>query len=311
MNRNNLGRIKVITGEKNGKFPSCNSLYVDDDVKVVIDPGSSKEQLAAIKDRVDLVINTHFHFDHFLYNYMFDRAKIYLNEIEADCFPNRSEIMRRMGFAKVLGQDWLEKWLQITAFPNTAQISSGRLNSYEWNISTARLDGTYKAGETFDLGATQMTVIPAPGHSAGHSCFYFPEQGIVYTGDIDLNAFGPMYEGIDGDINQFIESAWKIAALDADWFVTSHEEMIVSRLEFRKRMTNYLAIIDFRQEAIFKALSRPMSGRELAELGLFYGKRQHIDDMFWGLEQLLVEKHLEKMLRDGLILYAEDKYYRL
>ena len=105
-------------------------------------------------------------------------------------------------------------------------------NRHEWWLSTARLHGTYKWGDIIDFGHTKMRIIAAPGHSAGFCCLHFPELGVVYTGDIDLTAFGPWYFGADGDIGCFIDSALSLPKLDADTFITGHEEGILSRPAF-------------------------------------------------------------------------------
>jgi len=78
----NFGKIKWIQGQNKGRFPFCNSLLIQDSVKVVIDPGAGLELMKQVNDSVDvdLVINTHFHFDHIAYNYLFSRSKVYLNE---------------------------------------------------------------------------------------------------------------------------------------------------------------------------------------------------------------------------------------
>jgi glyoxylase-like metal-dependent hydrolase (beta-lactamase superfamily II) len=110
MKLDSFGKIQIIPGQDGGRFPFCNSLFIDDDVKVVIDPGSGYNSLAAINSRspVDLVLNTHFHFDHIAYNYVFDRAKIYINDIEAECYRDRANILRHNGVAEYFGEGCIQ-----------------------------------------------------------------------------------------------------------------------------------------------------------------------------------------------------------
>lgn len=55
-------------------FRSATSFFIDDSVKVIIDPGAGLGKLTEIKSQtpIDLIINTHYHFDHIAYNYLFD-----------------------------------------------------------------------------------------------------------------------------------------------------------------------------------------------------------------------------------------------
>ena len=41
-----FGRVKVILGERNGKYPSGNSILVEDEVTALIDPSLMVRQLA-------------------------------------------------------------------------------------------------------------------------------------------------------------------------------------------------------------------------------------------------------------------------
>jgi len=56
------------------------------------------------------------------------------------------------------------------------------------------------------------------------ACPFFPEEGLVYIADIDLTRFGPWYFGTDGDIDALVRSSRALLALDAEWYLTGHEE---------------------------------------------------------------------------------------
>lgn len=307
-----IGKIKFIPGDKGGRFPFCNSLFIDDSVKTVIDPGAGLNKMAEIKNKasVDLVINSHYHFDHIAYNYVFNESKIYLNETESDCFQNREKIARRLGMTEVYGNKWVSGWLDKISRPDSPQSPYTPQNRYEWWLSTARLDGTYKWGDIFDFGNTKMEVIGTPGHTAGFSCFYFPDHGVIYTGDIDLTNFGPWYCGADGEIDSFIDSARKIAGLNADTYITGHEAGILSRKDFLNQIENYLKIISERDKKIISVLSSPLNLKEIAELGLIYGKKYTVDDWIRAWEELTVKKHLKKLLDKGMVIRFKGKYIR-
>lgn len=308
-----IGKIKVLVGEDGGRFPFNNSLFIDDRVKVIVDPGASLGGLMEIRSQnsIDLVINTHYHFDHIAYNYIFKEAKIYLNEIESECFINREAILQRLGMIDFYGKEWAQGWLERISRPDTPQSPYSPQNRHEWWLSTARLDGTYQWGEIFDFGTTRMEVIGTPGHTAGFNCLFFPDEGVVYTGDIDLTKFGPWYGGEDSDIEQYIDSAWKIAKLNADFFVTGHEVGILKKEEFVNRLEKFLDIIERRDIKVLSVLGQPMDLNEIANMGLFYARKFLIDEWVRVWNAIKTRKHLERLERRGIVKQREGKFERV
>jgi len=310
MKPDSFGKIKIIPGRNAGRFPFCNSLFIDDDVKVIIDPGSGYQSLVDINSRspVDLVLNTHFHFDHIAYNYIFDRAKIYINDIEEECYRDRANILRHNGVVEYFGESCIPGWLERISRPDSLQSPYSPQNRHEFWLSTARLDGTYRWGEKMDFGTTQMEIIGAPGHSAGFSCPYFPAQGIVFIGDIDLTTFGPWYFGTDADIDLFIASARTIAALDAEIFITAHEEGVIIRKDFPHRLKRYLAIIEDRDQKILDCLTEPASLERLESMALMYGKKFITDEWVRAWDAVGLRKHLERLLKKGAVSCRDGLY---
>ena len=312
MNVIEFGKIKVIQGRNNGRFPFCNSLLIDDGMKVVIDPGAGLERMTQVRDlvNIDLVINTHFHFDHIAYNYLFNQSRIYINDIESECYRDRKKILKRLGMTDYYGDDWSEGWLDRISRPASVQSPYSPQNRHEWWLSTDRVDGTYRWGDVMDFGATRMEIIGTPGHSAGFCCLHFPHEGVVYTGDIDLTSFGPWYFGADGDIDQFIKSSEIIANLDAETYITGHEAGIVNRDDFQLGLRKYIEIIKKRGDRILAALAKPLSLKDLCSLGLIYGKKFIVDEWVRAWDALTVKKHLDRLLTNGMITYSNSKYFK-
>lgn len=305
-----IDNIAVIPGENAGRFPFCNSLFINDSVRVIVDPGAGLDKLLEIKNNnpVDLVLNTHYHFDHIVYNHIFNEAKVFINEIEGSCFTNRNVLAQRLGMEHIFGKDWAGNWQKRIKAEDTPQSPFTPQNRHEWWLSTSRMDGTYKWGEILDFGKTKVEIIGTPGHTGGFSCLYFPEQGVVYTADYDLSDFGPWYFGADGDIELFISSAKTLTVLNADYFITGHEHGVLPRREFISQMERFLGIITKRDNTIINSLKTPLSLREITELGLIYGKRYHIDEWLWAWEMLGVHKHLKRLVDSGLISFMNGKY---
>lgn len=246
--KNQFDRVRIIPGQRGARFPNCNSLFIDDEVKVMIDPGAGPRALAefTVPEEIEVVFNTHYHFDHIVYNHLFKEAQVWINEEEAGCYRDQREIVKRLGMWDSYGDEWAGEWVESIKRADTPQSPYSPAYRHEWWLSTCRLDREYRWGETLDFGRTKMQIIGAPGHTAGFNCLFFPEERMAYVSDIDLTDFGPWYGGRDGDIDQFIDSAWMIASLEADYFLTGHEKGLVEKAEFTRLLPGFLNKIEER-----------------------------------------------------------------
>ena len=84
------------------------------------------------------------------------------------------------------------------------------------------IDKGVGGGETLFLGKTKIEVISAPGHTLGHVLWYFPDEKLLFTGDVLFNlCIGGIFEGTT---EQMWESLQKIKALPDDvLFYPGHE----------------------------------------------------------------------------------------
>ncbi len=304
-----FGSVLVIPGEDECRFPFCTSLLIDDDVRVLVDPGAGLSTLVSLQKKapVDLVINTHYHFDHIAYNYLFDRARILLNEQEARCFREKKYLASLLGMEEVYGPEWVEGWIARIADTETRQSPFSPQNRHEWWLSASRVDEEYRWGDVLDFGKTKMQVIGAPGHSKGFSCLNFPDLGVMYVADIDLSSFGPWYAGSDGDIDLFLSSCEAVRAVDCDHFITGHERGVLNRKDFLDGLDRFIAVIDERDRKILSVLQKPLSLTEIAERGLIYGRKYHVDAWIYMWEFIMIRKHVQRMVGQGRILDLGDQ----
>lgn len=293
-----MQRVQVITGKNNSGFPYCTSLLIDGgDLLAVVDPGAGAEALkTAIGERhVDLVINTHYHFDHINGNYLFPGSRVLLNPVEAECFPDLTKVGRRLGIQEYYGESGVTDWIDSVQHPDLEQnpFSPGR--RHEWWLSTRTPAEGYSYDQIWSIGQVKLAIVHAPGHTQGFCCPFFPDEGAVYTGDIDLTSFGPWYAGTDGDIDSFIHSARRIALLDADRFITGHQAGVLSRSEFRAGLERFLNVIEVRQRRLVKLLESGVKPGDVPKHGLLYPPKYHVDPWIQMWESIAVRKHLDRL----------------
>ena len=85
-----------------GKYPFCNSLYIDDKKKAIIDPASDESFLRKLAGgkKVDIIINSHYHEDHIAFNYLFPEAELYVHEAIGDLLQVLQLISRILWIAR-------------------------------------------------------------------------------------------------------------------------------------------------------------------------------------------------------------------
>jgi len=290
-----FGRITFIPGMTGGKYPLCNSLYIDDDIRAIFDAGSDEFTLQDMVEEkgLDVLINTHYHEDHISYNYLFPDAALWVPGEEADCFSSMETFLRYFG---VLGTDYEQVYTEML------------VTEYNYQEREPALE--FSGGEVIDFGHLKCEVLHTPGHTCGHLSFLFPDQGILFTGDLDLTDFGPYYGDAVSDIDQTITSVKRLADIGADITITSHEAGII-RGDIRKQAESYLAVIDSRDSSILEFLDRPRTREDIIDQWLIYRRPRGPVGFYSFLERNMIGRHLERLLRAGQIIETEEGFIRI
>ena len=189
-----FGPVMFIPGDNNGNYPCCNSLYVEGDTKVLIDPASNRDQLQRILDTsgVDAVWLSHWHEDHFMHLDMFEGKDLWISELDAEPLQSLDHFFDAYG----MNTDERPPWTKTIY--DTFHFRPRAANRF------------IRASEFIDLGGTTIEVILTPGHTPGHTALYFLELGILFMGDYDLTAFGPWYGDARSDLEATIKSVNKL-----------------------------------------------------------------------------------------------------
>lgn len=84
------------------------------------------------------------------------------------------------------------------------------------------IDRRMEEGERVTVGRFQGTLMFIPGHTLGHVAYYFPELGLLFSGDTLFSlGCGRLFEGTPG---QMLASLRRIAALPGEtWICCAHE----------------------------------------------------------------------------------------
>lgn len=294
--------IKLIRPEALAVFPYSNSLFINGDVKTIIDAGSGQKAYDPInKGSIQLILLTHYHFDHTNSISLFPHAKIMVGKEELWIFQNEDNYNRARGY---------HRWHEL--------VGSERVETFEhlWQLSddipvplqfqNIHIDGTFQDNDLIDLGAIKVMPIYTPGHTPGHYAFFFPHEKILYSGDYDASNRGPWYGDEPANIEEIIASVNKLIALKPRILVGSHRKPIDQGIE--KALCDWLNVALDREERIYEFLTIPKTLEEIMSLNLFAkwgsGYKHHI---FW--EKMMLIKHLEHMQRNGQVIKTIDNRY--
>jgi hydroxyacylglutathione hydrolase len=292
-----FGPITFVPGGKGGRYPYCHSLVIDQGAETwVVDPAADKDyfrELARTR-RVTGVFLSHFHEDHQKYNHLFPQANFYGPLLEEEAFSSLDAVFRFMGITDPDFRDyWRRTLIQDFQFRPPAHFTP------------------YFPGQLFQLGEVTLEIIPAPGHTPGHSCFHFPRQQVLFLADVDLTPFGPWYGDAASDLEAFEATLNALKGFPARTFLTAHEQGIFTEPEFRTGLAAFHRVIAQREARLLEALATPQSLDRLVARRLIYGKVKQPRFVYDHMEGQMVAKHLDRLLRQGLIARTPAGFQRL
>lgn len=290
------GKLRFIRG---GRYPQSNSLLIDDDIRAIIDPACNEEKLLSIhKQRsVEVIINSHGHEDHVLYNSRFPEAQVWVHELAA-------------GFLKNM-DGYLYVFQSQEEVDEETKIAWSKLLSEVVKYQPREADRLLEDKEILDFGQTRVQVLHTPGHSPGHLAFNFLQEKVLFLADLDLAESGPYYGDSGSSIENTLESLQRLAKIDTDVYLVSHGKKGIMDGD-PAHIQRYMQVIYQREERLLNILdSGPKTILEIAVHGIIYGRRRQLDKI-WDLgmsEKAMIQKHLERLERMGHVIIEDGKYY--
>jgi glyoxylase-like metal-dependent hydrolase (beta-lactamase superfamily II) len=290
------GRLRFIRG---GKYPQSNSVLIDDDTRAIIDPACNEEKLLSVhRERpIDVIINSHGHEDHILYNSRFPAAQLWVHELDADVFKDMEAFINQFFHPDEIDEKTKEDWSQLlTEVVKFQPKEPDRLLADE---------------EILDFGQTRVQVLHTPGHTPGHLSFHFLNEKVIFLADLDLVKFGPYYGDNNSSIEDTIKSLQRLAKIDADAYLVSHGKAGIMEGD-PVHIQRYIQVIYQREEKLLDFLaSGPKTIQEITAHGVIYGGHR-LANGAWDLsktEKSMMQKHLDRLERIGSVIKENGLYH--
>lgn len=167
------------------------------------------EQVQKQTDKSVSVATTHIHWDHIGGHRYF--PEFYTHEAELDWlmggFPLPLPVVKHM-------------------LADRCELPEGfDLNRYE--LFQGRPSRLLRNGDRIDLGGRVIEVLHTPGHSPGHLCFWEPERGYLFSGDlIYKGALFANYPSTDPE--KYLLSLEKVSGLPVKRLFPGHHSLDIS-----------------------------------------------------------------------------------
>lgn len=293
MESKQIGPIQFIPGRNGGKYPYCHSLFIEE-AGIIIDPCSDRAILEDLhkKGKVKAVWLSHFHEDHFGEIDVFDGLPIWISERDA---PPMSSISVFLDWYGIEGMEERDYWQ--------------RFMEEQFRYRPRQPSRFFQDGEVVDLGSEQVEVIATPGHTPGNLSFFFLNSKILFIGDYDLTPFGPWYGDRYSSIEQTLDSIHRLQGIPAKVWLASHEAGIFNSPP-GPLWHRYEEVIFERERKILALLKRKRTFQEITNAWICYGKPRTPKAFFDFAESALIRKHLEYLLKRGLIQRTGIHYIR-
>lgn len=277
------------------EFPYCHCVLVEDDCRCLLDTAMSPGRFSEIIDggRLDMILYTHGHLDH-VYNRTRTDRPFYLHESEQ------------------VWMDTEESFLQAFGFVSEEEKVFGRQMMLVGEWAAAKPSGLLIPGDLVELGKNRIEVLHLPGHTPGHCGFFFIDEGILFSGDLDLTGFGPFYGNTVSSIDEFIASIEFLIELQPDMIIPGHGDGLVKK-HIRQRLRDYRDVIFQREENLLAELRRRGKATlaDVAHWKVIYGQYRYpqmYEPLYRVLERNMDAKHLDRLVAQGKVI-RDGEYY--
>lgn len=290
MSDRTIGRVRVLTGAQNGKYPQGNSLWISgNDATAIVDPSLAvRDRADELRDRADIVLLSHVHEDHVAALDLFPAATVHAHEADVDGIRSLDGLMQMYGYggsAAAMMHDYV-------------------VDQFHY---APRADANGFAGDAvFELGGTRIRAIHTPGHTRGHCVLLIEPEGVLFLGDIELSSFGPYYGDAWSDLADFERSLDLVRGIEAKaWVSFHHVGVLDDREAFLARLDRFAARIGEREEEMIEFLNEPRTLEEMVAHRFLYPamlKLPFVD----AVERRTIEQHLARLHAAEAILETDD-----
>lgn len=288
-----LDGIWFVKGKNNGKYVFSNSLFIDDEKKVLIDTGLGRSVIKKLIKKFgqpDVILYTHGHEDHVSEKDRFTTNERYIHEGDHEIATSKVALIKTYDIEQSEEMD--EILDMFFAAMNYSPLTEVK---------------TFKDQYVFDFGSYKVKALLTPGHTEGHCCFEILNNDLIFSGDIDLSRFGPFYGATNADIMKFDASIQYLIDRKPQFLVSSHkgvyegEDVITNLKMFKSRIWE-------REELYLDFIGSGKTFGQILDATLIYHKLPEPKEFWLPAERLMDKAHLQVLIQKEKIAKQNGKY---
>jgi glyoxylase-like metal-dependent hydrolase (beta-lactamase superfamily II) len=287
-------KIIYVEPDSMARFSSCAGLMVHSRKQLFIDMNLGEFDTRRILEQFspDAAVITHFHLDHSVWTHQAGKTGIpvFVPAKEASFLGSLDHVVTHTAGPLGFGGEWRTFAENTLKFKPLTRFS------------------TYDQDTVFAEFAPEMVVMATPGHSPGHTSFYFPDDRILFSGDLGLDRFGPWYGWRNCDIRDLVTSLLRLDGMKIDLILSSHGGMIQQGIPdlFMAQIKEMLR----REHHIREQLFAGKSEAEIVEKGVFYPHKKKVKPplktflTMW--DAVMFQHHKQVLAEGGLAAYFPE-----
>ena len=267
-------------------FSSCAGIIVQSVKKVFLDMNMGPKETPGLLEleKPDAAIITHYHLDHSIwtgYVQGHSDAIVLIPEKEAPYLTSLDFVIEKTAGPFGMAKKWKDFVLTLGYRPLKAYIG-------------------YTEQTVLTDMVPEMVLVQTPGHSPSHTSFYFPDEKILFSGDMGLDRFGPWYGWADCNIKLMVESILRLDGIAVDLVLTSHGGIIKKEIQ-SAWAASILAILN-REKIILQKLESGISKQEIIRQGVFFSDKEKVPEpmrSFLNMWDTAMFTHHESLIHEG------------
>jgi glyoxylase-like metal-dependent hydrolase (beta-lactamase superfamily II) len=267
-------------------FKACAGLMVQGARKLVIDANMGPETAAFLQtEQPQAAIISHYHLDHGVW------GTVAQDHTEADVFIHSGEEAYLAN---------LDFFVNQTAGPYGLAETWRRFSVEDCGYCELKHYTPYDPDHAFTDQGLAIVCLDTDGHSPSHRSFYFPEDKVLFTGDMGVDRFGPWYGWADCDLRQLVEAILSLRSLPVDVLLTSHGGMLTSGIPEAWDLA--LKRLVERENHVAQRLEKGHRPEAIVAEGIFFPQKAQVPEpmqSFLYMWDTAMYDHHHKMLEEG------------
>jgi glyoxylase-like metal-dependent hydrolase (beta-lactamase superfamily II) len=238
-------------------FKACAGLLVEGTRKLVIDANMGSDTAAFLREaNPEAAILSHYHLDHGVWGTVAQQhagAAVFVPSGEERYLTD------------------LDYFLEHTAAPHGLASAWKTFSVDDCGYRELEDAIPYDPGDSFSDRRVSIQCLDTKGHSPAHRSFYFPEQNVLFSGDLGVDRFGPWYGWVECHLLQLVEAILTLRDLPTAVLLTSHGGMLTSGI--REAWDRALVHLIQREDAVRRRLDDGQEPAVIIDKGIFFPQK--------------------------------------